>query len=108
MTVAPLPPAVSAPPGLMRRLLMGALSLLVIYGNVAVIFHPAKFGVGWLPPLPAPFWVRDTFLLGGMFTGYTTENFDYIIQGLRVPVQAGAPPEWMTLELPEFFPQRRG
>jgi len=78
----------------------------IVYGNLAVTFHPAKFGIDWLPPLPAPLWVRDTFLLGGMFTGYSNENCDYIIQGLLLPTEPGAAPEWSTA-CPRRGPRRR-
>jgi hypothetical protein len=90
-----------------RRWLMSALAVLIMYGNVAVIFNPDKLGFHGWPSLPRPFALHDAFLIAGMFSGYSAYNFDFFIEGLRT--NAGRLQDrGQVIELPvrEFFSRR--
>jgi hypothetical protein len=94
-------------PGRAARALMSAIAVFVIYGNLAVTFNPEKLGlVGW-PALPRPFALHDAFLIPGMFSGYSTYNFDFLLVGLRTERgrerDRGA---WIELPYEEHFPLR--
>lgn len=91
----------------MRRRLLDALVLFVIYGNVAVAWQP--------PPLrrsvrvPRPGFVADAFLITGMFSSYSLFNSDYFILGQRA--DSGLVDDrgrWIQLRVREHFPQRHG
>jgi hypothetical protein len=86
---------------------MSLIALLVIYGNVAVIFNPEKLGLRDWPALPRPFALQDAFLIAGMFSGYSDFNFDFVLFAERTEegraVDRGA---WIELPLAEHFPQR--
>jgi len=85
---------------------MGALAVLLVYGNLAVALQPPQLGVA---PLPRPRWLFDAFLLPGMFSGYTTTNLDFHLTGLRDDRgREGDRGRWIVLELGEHFPQRLG
>jgi hypothetical protein len=92
----------------MRRLLMDALALLVIYGNVAVALQPPPLRrVGLRVPRPA--FVVDAFLIPGMFSSYSLWNSDFFILGERT--QRGLVEDrgrWIQLRVREHFPQRHG
>jgi hypothetical protein len=95
-------------PRRIKRWLCSALALLVIYGNVAVTLHPSKLGLGpHVPALPRSFALLDAFLIPGMFSGYTTYNYDFVIEGQRS--QSGRIKDrgqFIELPLPDHFPLR--
>jgi len=86
---------------------MSLIALLVIYGNVAVIFNPDKLGLRGWPALPRPFALHDMFLITGMFSGYSDYNFDMVLLAERShdgrDADRGA---WIMLPLAEHFPLR--
>lgn len=81
---------------------MSALAVLVVYGNLAVTFQPAKLGLPGAPGLPRTVALHDAFLLPGMFSGYSPFNFDFFIEGQRDPDSA-----FFELPLREHFPLRQ-
>src|SRR5690242_12163537 len=88
-----------------RRWLLNALTLFLLYGNaIGVLESPRlrKHGV----PAPAPLWLRDAFLMHGMFTSYSTRNSDFFIAGLRSERGTlGDRGSWVPLQLKEHFPE---
>jgi hypothetical protein len=84
---------------------MSAFALLVVYGNLAVIFNTEKLGLPDWPSLPRPFALHDAFLLFGMFSDYSDQSFDFFVLGRRKaePTRAA---EWVELALREHFPLR--
>lgn len=93
--------------GPLRRVLMSAIALLVVYGNVAVVFNTEKLGLSGWPSLPRPFAIHDAFLIPGMFSSYTTYNFDLYIEGERTNTgRLDERQRWIELTFREFFPQR--
>jgi hypothetical protein len=91
-----------------RRCVLTLVTLLIVYGNVAVVFQPRKLGFPKTPPvLPLPMALHDAFLLPGMFTGYTRVNYDIWIEGELMGATAKAPSDhWATLNTKDFFPRR--
>ena len=91
-----------------RRWLLNAVALFLIYGNaVAVLQAPAlrPFGLSAIAPL----WLRDAFLLHGMFTSYSRNNGDLFIAGLRTPTGTlGDRGSWVPLKLRDHFAARHG
>jgi hypothetical protein len=89
------------------RVAMSLLALLVIYGNIAVIFDPEKLGLSGWPWLPRPVALHDAFLITGMFSGYSDYNFDLVLLAERSQdgrsVDRG---QRIVLPLAEHFPQR--
>jgi hypothetical protein len=106
----PAPRMSAAPPvalGPLRRALMSALAISIIYGNLAVVLNPEKLGFPGWPALPRPFAIQDAFLIPGMFSGYARYNFDMVLQGQRTEDgRAADRGRWIDLPLHEFFPQR--
>jgi hypothetical protein len=94
-------------PGRAARCFMSAIALLIIYGNLAVIFNTEKLGLRGWPALPRPFALHDAFLITGMFSGYADHNFDFFLAGHRSyegrNQDRGA---WLALDLQEHFPLR--
>ena len=91
-----------------RRLLMDALALAILYGNLAVALQPPglrRLGVA----VPRSAFVVDAFLMTGMFSSYSSYNSDYFILGLRTDDGlAEDRGKWMQLRVREHFPQRHG
>lgn len=85
---------------------MSVVGVLIVYGNLAVILHPPKIGLVSVPGLPRPHLVHDAFLMTGMFTSFTSDNFELFLEGA---VEAdGADARWMPLSLSDHFPHRYG
>jgi hypothetical protein len=101
------PGAKNTTPGRAARTLMNAIALLVIYGNLAVTFNTEKLGLRGWPALPRPFALHDAFLIPGMFSGYSTYNFDFLLAGLRTERgRASDRAQWIALPISEHFPSR--
>jgi hypothetical protein len=101
------PEAQNPLPSRAARALMSAIALLVIYGNLAVTFNPEKLGLPGWPALPRPFALHDAFLIPGMFSGYATYNFDFLLVGLRTHQgRASDRDQWIALPVAEHFPLR--
>ncbi len=86
---------------------MSVLALFIIYGDVSVTFNPTKLGLHG-NGLPRSFAMQDAFLIPGMFSGYTTFNFDFFIEGQRT--QDGRKNDrgaFITLDLHDYFPLRQ-
>lgn len=91
-----------------RRLGLGLLAALILYGNAAVILQPRKLGLqGVIPGLPLPFVVHDAFVMTGMFNSYATRNVDFFIEGELAECPAGEP-RWIALDRYAHFPYRHG
>ncbi len=90
----------------MKRWVMSAVALLIAYGNLAVILHPSKFGLGTLPGLPRPPAIHDAFLVTGMFNSYTEENLELFLEG-ETTGEGSTRTRWMAISVSEHFPQRR-
>jgi hypothetical protein len=91
---------------------MSLVAMVIVYGNVAMIFNPQKL-LPFLPnPWPTPFAIQDAFLLTGMFTSFATENIDFMIGGRTVPRHSvdtpNEKPTWIVLDLDEMFTGRMG
>lgn len=95
-------------PGRFRRWLLNALTVFLLYGNaIGVLESPRLRKVG--VPAPAPLWLRDAFLMHGMFTSYSSRNVDFFIAGLRNDQgTSGDRGSWVPLALKEHFPERHG
>ena len=86
---------------------MGAIALLVVYGNLCVVFNTDKLGLTGWPSLPRPFVLHDAFLIPGMFSSYASYNFDLYLEGERSRAgRARDRGRWIGLPMHEFFPQR--
>jgi hypothetical protein len=91
-----------------RRLSMNAIAIAVLYGNATVVLQPPGFA-GTPLELPTPAFVRDAFLMTGMFSSYSAVNSDFMLNGLRT--QAGRKPDrghWIALRVRDHFTQRHG
>src|SRR6185503_2201104 len=56
-----------------RRALLNAVALFLIYGNAVVALQPPRLQrAGFY--VPTPRWVRDAFLMSGMFTSWSATN----------------------------------
>lgn len=91
-----------------RRLLLNLLAAFLIYGNAVVALQPpALRRAGFV--LPTPRWLRDAFLMSGMFTTWSNTNVDMFIAGLRTdrgePATRG---QWLRIALRDHFPDRHG
>jgi hypothetical protein len=85
---------------------MSVIAALVVYGNLAVTFNPQKLGLHW-PGLPRGFALHDAFLIPGMFSGYSSANFDLLLQGQRTDTgRTRDRGQWINLPLTEHFPLR--
>jgi hypothetical protein len=86
---------------------MSALALFIVYGNLGVTLNPQKLGFG-SPGIPRPLAITDAFLIPGMFSGYTTFNFDFFLEGQRTKdgrkTDRG---QRIALDLQEHFPLRQ-
>lgn len=95
-------------PSAARRALLNVLAVLLIYGNATVALQPPRVRRAGLT-LPAPRWVRDAFLMSGMFTTWSRSNLDMFITGLRThdgePATRG---RWIRIAVREHFPDRHG
>jgi hypothetical protein len=59
--------------------------------------------------LPTPGFVRDAFLMTGMFSSYSTSNVDFVLAGLRTQHgQASDRGQWIALRLRDHFASRHG
>ena len=85
---------------------MNATGLLIIYGNLAVILHPAMLGLGSVPGLPRPRPLLDAFLMTGMFTTHSSFNLEPFVEGGAAEGNVGM--RWVPLRISDYFPQRRG
>ena len=85
-----------------------AVAVLLIYGNASIALQPPRLRRAGFE-IPAPAWLRDAFLMSGMFTSWSRTNFDMYIEGLRDdegdPSTRG---KWILLRLREHFPDRHG
>jgi hypothetical protein len=90
----------------MKRWIMGAVALLIVYGNLAVVFQPKKIGLKGAPGLPRPFVLHDAFLMTGMFNSYVKENWDFFIEG-RFRQDGPKRHRWAALLIEDHFPLRR-
>lgn len=92
----------------LRKVVMSAIAIVIVYGNLSMIFNPSKLGV----PLPNPWFmtrtIQDAFLLTGMFSSYADQNIDFVIGGRTVPQASGEQPKWIVLDLNEMIPGRMG
>jgi hypothetical protein len=89
-------------PSLGARLAMSVIAAVVIYGNLAVTFHPSKLGLpDGIPGLPRPRPLLDAFLIPGMFSGHSSANFDFVIEGRRASDH-----RYVELDVREHFPLR--
>ena len=90
-----------------RRFLMSAFMLCLIYFNAAVILNwPLKENEMGEPfPVWAP--ARDLFLLCGVFSYYETTNRELTIWGLAVSPLTGDP-YWKELPREDYFTGGRG
>ena len=92
----------------MRRLLMNAIALTILYGNVAVALQPPPLRQAGLR-VPRPAFIHDAFLMTGMFSSFSTRNNELFIAGLRGA--GGARPErgrWLLLRVKDHLPLRHG
>jgi hypothetical protein len=91
-----------------RRWLLNAVALFLLYGNaIAVLQAPALRALG--VPSIAPVWLRDAFLLHGMFTSYSRYNSDLFLAGLRTHTGTlGDRGRWVPMRLREHFAARHG
>jgi len=97
------------------RWAMMFVGLFLIFGNVAVVFHPGKYGLkdvkglrSYLPK-PASRAIHDMFLMTGMFSSYSTNNLDLIIQGhLSDADWLPADDRWVDLNIKEHLPRTLG
>jgi len=98
----------AALPGRARSWLLNTVAIFLLYGNaVAVLQAPALRAAG-LPAI-APLWLRDAFLLHGMFTSYSRYNNDLFIAGLRTHTGTlGDRGSWVPMQLREHFAARHG
>jgi len=72
-----------------------------------VTFNPSKLGLPAWAGLPRPFAMQDAFLIPGMFTGYTTFNFDLFLEAERTPTgRLRDRGRFIALPLREHFPMR--
>jgi hypothetical protein len=87
---------------------MHLLAAFILYGNAAVALQPhafARMGIG----LPRTAWLKDAFLMTGMFSSYVTRNADLFLAGERT--QTGRSSDrgrWLRLSIREHFPARHG
>jgi len=91
-----------------RRLSMNAIAIALLYGNATVVLQPPGFR-GTPLELPTPAFVRDAFLITGMFSSYSAVNTDFMLNGLRT--QDGRSHDrghWIALPLRDHFTQRHG
>ena len=107
---ASAPPASPASPypSRLRRALLNALAVFLLYGNAVVALQPPRLRRAGFE-LPAPRWLRDTFLMSGMFTTFSDTNLDMFITGLRT--DDGDPAtrrQWVRIAIREHFPDRHG
>jgi len=105
---AALAPAPRVYPSRARRALLNALAVLLIYGNATIALQPPRLRrTGF--QLPAPAWMRDAFLMSGMFTTWSRSNLDMFIAGQRSldgdPSTRG---QWVSITVREHFPDRQG
>lgn len=87
---------------------MNAIAIGLLYGNATVVLQPAALMRAGLR-IPTPAFVRDAFLMTGMFSSYSTWNGDFFIAGLRT--RSGAAEDrgrWISLPLHDHFAQRHG
>lgn len=89
----------------MQRWVTSAIGLLIIYGNLAVILNPTKFGLPPTPALPRPALLHDAFLMTGMFTSDSSQNIEVFLEGERRASDGSA--HWIPLSVGDHFPQRR-
>lgn len=99
-------PAALPPCG--KRALRSAVAALLIYGNaVALLQAPALRAAGLT--VPAPMWLRDAFLLHGMFTSFSRYNSELFLVGLRTDRGViGDRGRWVPLRLRDHFAARYG
>lgn len=95
-------------PSRARRALLSCLAVLLLYGNAVIALQPPRVRrAGFV--LPAPRWMRDAFLMSGMFTTWSRYNLDMFIAGLRTadgdPATRG---QWVPIAVREHFPDRHG
>jgi hypothetical protein len=91
-----------------RRLLMNAVAVVLLYGNAAVALQPPQVRDRW-PHLPCPDFVIDAFLMTGMFNSYSLSNIDLFIAGERTQTGSIAGRgQWVQLPVREHFVQRQG
>ncbi len=89
-----------------RRLIMSALALALLYGNAMVALQPAELVQRGLY-IPHPTVVRDVFDLTSMFSSYSPNNEDYAIYGKRTDAgRAEDRGHWIELPLTDHFPLR--
>jgi hypothetical protein len=90
----------------LRRLIMSAIALALLYGNAMVALQPPELLALGLY-IPHPKLVRDAFTLTSMFSSYSPRNEDYLLYGKRT--QSGRADDrgsWIELPLSEHFPLR--
>ena len=88
--------------------MMNALTVVLLYGNVAVAFQPPLLRRAGFQ-IPRPSWVKDAFLMTGMFSSYSLANSDFFIVGVRT--QSGARQDRgqaISLPVDEHFVARHG
>lgn len=91
-----------------RRLSMNAIAIAVLCGNAMVVLQPPAVRGSRLE-LPTPGFVRDAFLMTGMFGSYSAFNFDFMLNGLRTQDgRARDRGHWIALRLRDHFAQRHG
>lgn len=98
----------SALPSRPRRWLLNAVALFLIYGNAIGVLQAPTLRALRIDRI-APHWVRDAFLLHGMFTSYSKHNADFFIAGLRTQEgTVGDRGSWVPIRLREHFAGRHG
>lgn len=99
-------------PGPLARLAMHAVTFFFVFGNLAVVFHPPKFGLKEVPglrdmlPKQAAYAVHELFLLPGMFSGYGTNNIDLIIKGRLADSSLPESERWIHIYRKEHLPRK--
>ncbi len=93
---------------------MNVVGAVVVLGNLMVIFHPPKLGLGRVPgaldllPERARFAVFDGFLMTGMFNSYAVRNLEPVVRGRLVEPGPDGERVWRRLPLDDFFPRGVG
>jgi len=91
------------------------VGFFLIFGNIAVVFHPGKYGLkdvkglrDYLPPEGKRF-IHDAFLMTGMFSSYSTNNLDLVIRGhLSDADWLPEDDRWIDLPIKDHLPRTLG
>jgi hypothetical protein len=87
----------------LRRGLVAAFVLLVVYSNLVVILNQSPLRTR----LPRLRWTLDCFNLFGVFAYSEATNYEAFVHGRREGALPGQVPEWEVLDAQHFLPYRQ-